>query len=194
MPAPLELLAIVNSATPCLDGEFCKYSPSNHPRPCCNQCRLSPDAPDFVTEVWWRPINSKYKNRQLEKEKREAKRAKTIAKRQAEKAKDPARKARLAQAERAERRTNAEIIKATRNSGRVNRDGDHLLHDYIVIDTKLQSKAENPVVHLQELEKVRSDAKRSGKSIGVLCIKNKNAKGIVVLDEADFAILVTPRP
>lgn len=189
---PLEILAN-NIVTPCKQGESCRNSPSNSHRPKCNSCRLSPDneygvlAGVFPSE--WLGMGG-VKNVVLEKEKRDSKRAKAIDRQKARKAKDPAKQAVLAKAERAERRTNAKIIKATRNSGRVNRDGDHLYADHIVLDTKLQSTTEHPVVRLHELDKVREDAKRNGRTAGALVLRNKFGRGVVVIDEADFAKIV----
>jgi hypothetical protein len=123
----------------------------------------------------------------LEQEKRDANRRKVLERQQVRKNKDRDRQAVLSRAAQAESRTQKEVIKATRNSGRVNKDGDHLLFGRITLDTKLQSGAENPIVKLQELDKVRSDAKRAGNPIGGLCIKNKNGRGVVVFDLRDVA-------
>lgn len=186
MNNPLDFFIVDNKNTPCLEGEKCKNSPSNCIRPKCNVCRLSPDAPYFIKEVYWKPLNKKFKHRILEEEKRHAKRQQAFAKQAAKKAKDPAKQARLRAAKRAERRTEKGIIKSTRNSGRVNKDGDHLLAGDIVIDTKLQSMAVNPVINLHELDKVREDANRNGKSCGCLAIHNKNGRVIIVLDQRDL--------
>jgi hypothetical protein len=128
-------------------------------------------------------------HRKLEEEKRHAKRQAAIARQEAKKAKDPTKQARVRAAARAERKTNDHIIKSTRNSGRVNRDGDHLLFDSVVVDTKLQSTATEPVIHLRELDKVRQDARRNGRCCGALCLQNKTGRSVIVVDAADFAAL-----
>lgn len=135
---------------------------------------------------YWKPIEQKFRHPVLEEEKRNARKAKTIAKIQKEKSKDPARKARAKAAARAEKETNRAIIKATRNSGRVSKDGDHLYQSSITLDTKLQSKRIEPVVHWDELEKVRADAKRNGFIAGGLVIRTSTNKGIVVFAEEDL--------
>lgn len=96
----------------------------------------------------------------------------------------------LLQAERAERQTERNFIHSTRNSGRVNKDGDHVVAGDITLDTKLQSKNINPIVHLHELVKVGADAQRAGKRMGALCLRNSKGVGVVVMTEADFAWLV----
>ena len=188
---PLEFFVISEEPKECLEGEHCKNSPSNSTHPQCNDCRFSPGVPYFIHTHHWKPVKSKFKHRQIEEEKRRAKIAAAWERIEERKAKDPNRQARLAKAARAERRTNAEIIKATRNSGRVNRDGDHLLHDEIVLDTKLQSKAENPTVNLYELDKVRRDAVRNGKQAGGLVVRNKYGRGVIVFDERDIGKIHT---
>jgi hypothetical protein len=95
-----------------------------------------------------------------------------------------------AAAVRAEKRSERNIIHATKNSGRSNRDGDHVLAGRITLDTKLQTTRLNPEIHVHELEKVRSDARRAGNPIGGLILRNENGHGFVVLAEEDFARLV----
>lgn len=186
---PLEVFAIVQDPVACLEGEKCKNSPSNSLHSKCNDCRLSPAAPYFIRTVEWKPTNPKFKHRKLEEEKRHAKRQKTIERAEARKAKDPTKQARLRKAERAERKTERNIIKSTKNSGRVNRDGDHLLSNSVVLDTKLQSNSENPTVNLHELDKVRADAKRNGYPCGILSIQNKTGRSIIVIDQRDVGRL-----
>lgn len=191
---PLQLLAIVNEPAACKEGDFCRESPSNSHRPKCNSCRLSPAnergvlAGVFPSE--WKPVSHRHKHPVLEKEKRDAKRQKALARQAVRKAKDPAKQARAREAERAERRTNAKIISATRNSGRINRDGDHLYHSDIVLDTKQQSTAKDPIIHLHELDKVRNDAVRNGRRCGCLVLRNKYGRGVVVIDERDLPKLI----
>jgi len=190
---PLSVFAITTEPVACIEGARCLNSPSqsfDH-KSKCNDCRFSPGAPYFIRTHHWKPINPKDKHRKLEEEKRHAKREATIAKAEARKAKDTVKQARVRAAARAERKTNAHIIKATRNSGRVNRDGDSLLFDSVVIDTKLQSTATEPVIHLRELDKVRQDARRNGKCCGVLCLQNRTGRSVIVVDAADFAVLTS---
>jgi hypothetical protein len=193
---PLHSLAIIKEPAACKEGDFCRESPSNSTHSKCNYCRLSPAnktgilAGVFPSE--WHPINSKHKHPILEKEKRDANRRKVLERQQIRKNKDRDRKAVQQSAKKAEQLTQKAIIKATRNSGRTNRDGDHLFANDIVLDTKLQSRAESPVVHLHELDKVRTDAKRHNKIAGALVIRNKTGRGVVVFDLSDFALLFNP--
>jgi hypothetical protein len=192
----LELFAIVNPPKPCKEGTMCKNSPFHDLHPKCNDCRLSPvfwGMAIVPKDHQWKPVSKRWKNAILEKEKRDANRRKVLERQQVRRNKDRDRQAILKSAAQAESRTQKEIIKATRNSGRVNRDGDHLLFGRITLDTKLQSGAENPTVKLQELDKVRNDAKRSGNPIGGLCIKNKNGRSIVVFDLRDVAKQLRPK-
>lgn len=188
---PLSVFAITTEPVACIEGEKCVNSPSHSfdHKSKCNDCRFSPRAPYFIRTHHWKPVDPRFKHRKLEEEKRHAKREETIARAEARKAKDPAKQARVRAAAKAERNTNARIIKATRNSGRVNRDGDHLLFDSVVVDTKLQSTATEPVIHLRELDKVRQDARRNGRCCGALCLQNKTGRGVIVVDAADFAAL-----
>jgi len=194
MQEPLQSLTILtNEIKPCKEGTMCANSPFHSLHPLCRDCRLSPIYWGIAIQPskhYWKSVNPRWKHQILEKEKRDAKRRKTIAKREAEKAKDPAKQARSRAAERAERKTNASIIKSTRNSGRVNKDGDHLLDDRITLDTKLQSQNENPVVNLHELDKVRRDARNNTKLLGGLVIRNKSGRGVVVIDERDIGKLI----
>lgn len=69
---------------------------------------------------------------------------------------------------RAEKQTERQLIHATKNSGRSNKDGDHVAAGEITLDTKLQSKRTNPVILLHELVKVGEDARRAGNWMGAL--------------------------
>lgn len=191
MLEPLASLTILNNTVaPCKEGPFCSNGPSHIMQSRCPDCRLSQNAYLGATRHYWKPISHTYHHPVLEKEKRDGKRAKALERQAAKKAKDPTRQARLRAAERAERKTNAEIIKSTRNSGRVNKDGDHLLNGNVTLDTKLQSKNENPIVHLHELDKVRQDSVRAGRLLGALVLRNKNGRGVVVIDERDISKLI----
>ena len=91
---------------------------------------------------------------------------------------------------RAEKQTERQLIHATKNSGRSNKDGDHVAAGEITLDTKLQSKRTNPVILLHELVKVGEDARRAGNWMGALVIRNMNGIGVVAIAEADFARLI----
>jgi hypothetical protein len=102
--------------------------------------------------------------------------------------KDRGKKKVLQRAEAAEQATGKHLnITATKNSGRSNKDGDHIAAGFITLDTKFQSQRENPVVLLSELTKVRQDATRAKMSIGGLVLRNQHGVGVVVFDETDFA-------
>lgn len=91
-------------------------------------------------------------------------------------------------AAKAENATNKNIIKATKNSGRSLRDGDHVAANFIGLDTKLQTDRINPIVKLDELDKAINDATiRGGSLVGGLVLRNKLGAGFVVFREEDFA-------
>lgn len=186
---PLESITIQsNEIVPCKEGDDCSNSPSNSITPRCRDCRLTPNNKlGILTRHFWKPINSIKIHPILEQEKRDAKREKALAKAAANKAKDSTKQARLRESARAERKTNAEIIRATRNSGRINRDGDHLYNGDVLLDTKNQSTTEHPVVRLNELDKVRRQAANNNKLCGALVIRNKSGRGVIVIDERDIS-------
>ena len=76
-------------------------------------------------------------------------------------------------------------VKDTLNSGRINRDGDLKTSD-LVIDVKLQSSRANPIILIEEFDKVQIDARRGNKKHGVLIIENNNGRRFVVMSEALF--------
>jgi hypothetical protein len=86
-----------------------------------------------------------------------------------------------------ERNFSSSMLTSTVNSGRSNKDGDHDLLSRVTLDTKLQSGAGNPVVNLAELDKVMEDAKRAGNVLGGLVLRNKHDRGVVVVDEKNYA-------
>jgi hypothetical protein len=100
---------------------------------------------------------------------------------------DKARQARLRLATHAEKMTQKNIIRATKNSGRTDKDGDHVAGGYVTLDTKLQSKRLNPVVIATELAKVRNDAASAKTMVGGLVLRSKTGLGVVVFHEDDFA-------
>ena len=193
MQEPLETLAIINNQIiPCKEAERCLNSPSvAGAGALCRDCRLSHLLGYAIQPPGhkWRPISKKWKHPVLEQEKRNANRRKVLERQQIRRNKDRDRQAIVKSAAQAELRTQKKVIRATRNSGRVNRDGDHVLFDCCTLDTKLQSKVENPIVRLSELDKVRNDAKRSGKEFGALLLRNKNGRGVLVIDERDLSKL-----
>lgn len=141
--------------------------------------------------MYWMPIEKFRKHLVLLKEKIVAAQGRLLNARKERLARDPGRQRTARIAAKAERDTEASIIKATRNSGRANRDGDHLVAGRITMDTKLQSTRLEPVVHLHELSKVRADAERAGSVLGCLNIRTKNGVGVVVMAEEDFAKLIS---
>lgn len=175
----------------------CKNSYDNQveTRVKCSSCRLSPDNIGRNLSQYWSPTKLA-KDLKLEKhpllleEKRQAKVKRSKDKLTKKRSIDKAKSKVLSKAAQAERTTEKNIIKATKNSGRTNKDGDHVSMGMITLDTKLQSTRADPVVNLHELDKVRADAKRAGKLIGGLVIRNRFGVGVVVLAESDYAVLV----
>lgn len=78
-----------------------------------------------------------------------------------------------------------EKVKSTLNSGRINSDGDLKTED-LVIDVKLQSTRKDPIISVDEFEKVNTDCLRAGKRHGILCIENKEGKRFYVVSEELF--------
>jgi hypothetical protein len=76
-------------------------------------------------------------------------------------------------------------VKATLNSGRINRDGD-LTSARIAIDVKHQPSRENPTIFRSEFTKIQHDAIRAGKDYGALFIVNKLGERFVVIPEEMF--------
>jgi hypothetical protein len=189
MASPLDSLVVIpNKEDRCSSDLRCVNSPCHNASPRCSECRLSPNN-QWSSISYWKPLDSKDRHPVLEKEKRDEKRRKAIERQTKRQAKDPTKQARLRASARAERKTNSEIIKSTRNSGRINRDNDHVFDNSLSLDTKNQSNSENPIVHLHELDKARRDAKRAGYPVGGLVIRNKSGRGIVVFDEKDLPLI-----
>jgi hypothetical protein len=158
----------------------------------CIFCRLAPDN-ENVSGQHWNPIDKRFKHPILVSEKRTAASARSRLAHQVRLAKDKGKKRVGRRATKAEDTTQRNIIAATRNSGRSNRDGDHVVGGQITLDTKLQSTRDNPVVLLVELAKVRDDAERAGNPIGGLVLRNRHGVGVVVFDEKDFARSILSR-
>jgi hypothetical protein len=177
---------------PCDEENSCLNSPVHRltiDNSLCGSCRLAKSGGG--TAICWRPWDRKLKHPQLEQETREAKHEVKQAKRQKKAAKDRSKQKLARVAARAEEKTNDDIIKATRNSGRSNQDGDALHGEKVTLDTKKQTTRVHPVVDLQELDKVREDALRAGASVGALVLRNKHDRAVVVFDEGDYARLFT---
>ncbi len=176
-----QLFTLVNEAGPCAEAEHCHNAPL-----ACESCRLSPGGGPGLR--WWPKLDAKHPV--LEAEKKQAKLAKVKAIAVKRAGRDRGRMAVQKQAQAAEKRTERNIIHATLNSGRANQDADHVSAGRITLDTKLQSKRIHPLVKLGQLDKVREDAKRAGMLLGALVLRNSTGRGVVVLDEDDYARLV----
>jgi hypothetical protein len=176
----------------CNNGDFMKGKLSK-----CALCRFSPENVGRDMAHYWSPTPPARKagaqHAMLWAEKRQAKADKHFNKLREKSNKDRNKRKISRLAQRAEKKTEASIIHATKNSGRRNKDGDHVFAGNITLDTKLQTTRENPVILLGELEKVRSDAVRAGKAIGGLVIRNKHNIGCVVLREEDWAVIMSER-
>lgn len=154
----------------------------------CGICRLSPAGHSGMN--YWKPTIKGTKHPGLVEAKKQEKRDKLVAKRKKKLTSDVGRRRILTQATRAEKTTERNLIHATKNSGRSNKDGDHVAVGEITLDTKLQSKRSNPVVLLHELVKVGEDARRAGNWMGALVLRNMNGIGVVAMSESDFARLI----
>jgi hypothetical protein len=154
----------------------------------CGLCRFSPTGPASGMKYWRPDSPSKHPLELAEKKQAVVDRVKALKERKLTVSK-PKQKL-LQQAARAEKVTERNFIHSTRNSGRVNRDGDHVVAGDITLDTKLQTKRTNPVVLMHELVKVGNDARGAGKRMGALCLRNMNGIGVVAMTEADFAWLI----
>lgn len=180
---------------PCEVSNFCKNSPKNigEVRAKCALCRLSPDNLERDMTEYWIPIklakDLRIKHPVLEERRRLIKALAHMEDLRAKYGRDKTKRKVSRLAAQAEKKTEKNIIRATKNSGRSNKDGDHVSMGVITLDTKLQTTRENPVIFLGELEKVRADAMRAGKLMGGLVIRNKNNVGCVVLKEEDYAEL-----
>jgi len=183
------LLQLSGKAEPCAESEECQnlVEPDY---PSCFGCKYASRFAGIYNR--WRPAaGASKKHPQEAVNKRAARDARRKQQSTARLLKDKARMEiqRLARA--AERRTERSIIKATLNSGRVNKNGDHVLDDgSITIDTKMQSDRIHPVVLMGELIKVTQDAMRGGTTFGALLLQNKYKQGVVVMFEEDFAVLI----
>jgi hypothetical protein len=155
----------------------------------CGICRLSPTGPESGLS-YWKPDIKGTKHPALVAQKVVAKRERVLFLREKKKNVDVSKRKLLTQAARAEKITERNIIHATKNSGRSNKDGDHVVAGEITLDTKLQTGRDNPVVLLHELVKVGQDAVRAGNWMGALMLRNKSGIGVVAMTEEDFGRLV----
>lgn len=155
----------------------------------CALCRFAYDNLGRSMSHHWIPLEKLLKHPALEAEKYQKKIDKHRQVLDRKRQRDPKKRQVSRLAAKAEKITERNIIHATKNSGRRNKDGDHVSMGMITLDTKLQTTRENPVILLGELEKVRNDAMRAGKQIGGLVIRNKYNVGVVVFSEQDYATL-----
>lgn len=130
------------------------------------------------------PINKKIKNPIAEEKKRidrSLKKADEKRKRSSDTSKRNKRAARV----------ESELIQEigaepTVNSGRKYKDADGRTERF-AIDVKYQSKTENPIIHVRELDKVRMQAIQNRREYGVLIIQNKSGRKFLVVDVEDGA-------
>jgi hypothetical protein len=174
----------------CDSAAICKNSEDlSGPANKCAYCRLAPGQETFDRD-YFRPLSPLNKHPQLLKEKNDKKfqiQKDRIAKRQNRNTS----KMRISwKAEKSEKSAENRLVKATKNSGRSNRDGDLTAAGFIGLDNKLQTKNTEPVVHLDELDKARADAKRGGMLVGGLVIETKNGVSVTVFKTEDFGIIL----
>lgn len=180
-------------SSPCHLASVCRNSPDykGEQSASCALCRLSPDNRNSGMTHFWNPIKGAIKKHpDLERERRHNKALIHIENLKSKSNRDKTKIKISRLARYAEKKTEKSIIKATKNSGRSNKDGDHVLYESITLDTKLQTTRSNPIVQLFELDKVRMDAVRAGKIAGGLLIRNKHGVGIIVFSEEDVPILL----
>lgn len=154
----------------------------------CSHCRLAPGNESLSLHFWRSRMPNPADHPVLKEEKTQARIQKSVDAAAARRAKDRDKKKILRKAVSAESKTEKTLnVTATKNSGRSNKDGDHLAIGSITLDTKNQSGRSNPVVLISELMKVRQDAMRANQPIGGLVLRNQHGVGVVVFAEEDFA-------
>lgn len=173
---------------PCEAAAGCVNQPVIGTPSVCGDCRFAKRFGGRFNR--WVSIKPGVKHPQVVEEQLAAKRSQAAEKQTKLRDRDRGKMRVQSLARQAERQTNRNIIRATKNSGRTNKDADHVMAGKITLDTKLQTKVLNPVVKVAELEKCRQDARRAGNSIGALVLRNENGHGFVVLAEEDFALMV----
>lgn len=183
----MEVLAIA----PCNVGDQCRNSVhiAGFGEGKCGICRLSPTGPTAGTN-FWKPVIPGTKHPEVVAAKKKAQKDRAGEVLMKKRAVDKGKRKILVKAVLAEKQTERNLIHATRNSGRTNKDGDHVAAGEITLDTKLQSKRDNPIVLLSQIVKVGEDARRAGNWMGVLVLRNRNGIGVVAMAEADFARLI----
>ena len=158
-------------------------------RSSCGLCRLSVNGFSGQT-IYWKPVDGHSQHPAVVAAKLARKQAFLKEKKAKRLLVNKDKKLLQVRAEKAERQTETNFIKATKNSGRTHKDGDQVAYSQVTIDTKLQSKCIHPVVRLDELAKVREDAQRGGNSLGVLMLRNRHGIGVIAIAESDFARLL----
>jgi hypothetical protein len=116
----------------------------------------------------------------MEKVKKDSKDAKIAQKREAKERKNKEKVSLLKAANKTEER-----VKSTLNSGRINKDAD-LKTSELSIDVKMQSTRKDPVISVDEFDKVNNDCLRSNRRYGILCIVNKDGRAFYVIGEELF--------
>ena len=189
MPDPRESLA--SDIVSCEMEKLCYHSPRNSSFPRCHRCCLS-DAftcgSSYLSH--WSPITPGTQHPRLIARKLSFTKARCTALLAKRLGVDKDKRRVQRSAKQAERATERDIIKATKNSGRSLQDGDHILNKRVVLDTKEQSTTLNLVVHADELAKVRRDAQRNGYPFGGLVLRNVVGQAVVVMTLGDFAELM----
>jgi hypothetical protein len=155
----------------------------------CGICKLSPTSEGIGQNYWSSSVPGK-KHSGLVAAQKANKLTKHLAAQVKKRSVDKGKQVILTRAAQAEKTTERNLIHATKNSGRSNKDGDHVAMGEITLDTKLQTTRENPVVLLHEIIKVNGDSKRAGTMFGALVLRNKHGIGVVAMAEADFARLI----
>ena len=183
----MELLAIA----PCSVGDQCRNSVhiAGFGEGKCGICRLSPTGPAMGTN-FWKPEIPGTKHPGLVAAKKKAKKDRADALQLKKRTADKGKRKLLVKAAAAEKTTERNLIHATKNSGRSNKDGDHVAAGEITLDTKLQTKRDNPIVLMSQIVKVGEDAKRAGNWMGALVLRNRFGVGVVAMAEAEFARLI----
>jgi hypothetical protein len=173
---------------PCAEQNDCLNSPVHRPEQLqCRFCKLAVAGGGPMN--CWKPWAAGAPHPKLAAEKKQAAQDRRETQAQKRKAVSRPKQALARKAARAEKQTETNFIAATRNSGRIAKDGDQVQVGRITLDTKLQTGNIHPVVHLDELDKVRADARRGGNPIGALVLRNKHGRAVVVFDESDYALM-----
>jgi hypothetical protein len=184
------MVNLIQVIAPCDQGASCRNSTivCGFALSKCAVCRLAPNNEDLENQYWSGIAGAKHPI--LEREKKDKQQIAIREKQLKRLNKDHSKTKLLKRAAKAEKKTEEAIIKSTVNSGRLNRDGDHIIADSITLDTKLQTNRQHPHVDLRELDKVGEDARRAGTMFGALVIRTSNNVGVVVMKEEDFGRLI----